>query len=46
MSSFSILRIDVDVEEQETSKNPTQSFEIHIIVWRRTQLLAVIIFII
>ena len=43
MSWFSLLQIDVDVEEPETSENPTQSFFIHIIVWRRTQLLAVII---
>ena len=42
MSWFSLLQIDVDVEEPETSENPTQSFEIHNIVWRRTQLLAVI----
>jgi hypothetical protein len=34
------------VEEQETSQNPTKSFVIHNIVWRRTQLLAVIISII
>ena len=40
---FSLLQIDVDVEELQTSPNPTQSFEIHNIVWRRTQLLAVII---
>jgi hypothetical protein len=37
---------DVDVEEPESSENPTQSFEIHNIAWRRTQLLAVIIYII
>ena len=37
---FSLLRIDV--EEPETSENPTKSFVIHNIVWRRTQLLAVI----
>ena len=43
---FSLLQIDVEVEEPETSENPTQSFEIHYIVWRRTQLLAVIICII
>ncbi|CAL8386044.1 unnamed protein product [Boreogadus saida] len=43
MSRFSLLQIDVDVEEPETTENPTQSFEIPIIVWRRTQLLAVIV---
>ena len=43
MSWFSLLRIEVDVEEPETSENPTQSFEIHNIVWRHTELLAVII---
>ena len=37
MSWFSLLQIDVDVEEPETS------FEIHNIVWRLTQLLAVMI---
>ena len=42
----SLLQIDVEVEELETSENPTQSFVIHNIVWRRTQLLAVIICII
>ena len=31
------------VEEPETSVKPTQLFEIHNIVWRRTRLLAVII---
>ena len=36
MSWFSLLQIDVDVEEPETSENPTQSFEINNIVWRRT----------
>ena len=36
MSRFSLLQIDVEVEEPETSENPTQSFEI--------QLLAVIIY--
>ena len=46
MSWFSLLQIDVDVEESDTSENPMQSFEIHDIVWRRTQLLAVIIYII
>jgi hypothetical protein len=43
MSWFSLLQIDVDVEEPETSENPTQSFEIYNIVWR---LSAVIIYII
>ena len=43
---FSLLQIDVEVEEPETSENPTQLFEIHNIVWRCTQLLAVIIYII
>ena len=38
MSWFSLLQIDVDVEEPETSENPTKSFVIHNIVWRRTQL--------
>jgi hypothetical protein len=46
MSCFSLLQIDVEVEEPETSENSTQSFEIHNIFWRRTQLLAVIIYII
>jgi hypothetical protein len=41
-----LLEIDVEVEEPETSENPMQSFEKHNIVWRRTQLLAVIISII
>ena len=36
MSWVSLHQIDVDVEEPETSQNPTQSFEIHNIVWRRT----------
>ena len=36
MSRFSLLQIDVEVEEPETSENPTQSFEIHNIVWRHT----------
>ena len=40
---FSLLQIDVEVEEPETSENPTKSFVIHNIVWRRKQLLAVII---
>ena len=43
---FSLLQTDVEVEEPETSENPTQSFEVHNIVWRRTQILAVIIYII
>ena len=43
---FSLLQIDVEVEEPETSGNTTKSFVIHNIVWRRTQLLAVIICII
>ena len=43
MSRFSLLQIDVEVEEPETLEYPTQSFEVNIIVWRRTQLLAVII---
>ncbi|CAL8310356.1 unnamed protein product [Boreogadus saida] len=38
---FSLLQIDVEVEEPETSENPTKSFVIHNIVWRRTQLIAV-----
>ena len=37
MSRFSILQIDVEVEEPETSENPTQSFEIHNIVVRHLQ---------
>ena len=36
----------LQVEEPETSQNPTKSFVIPNIVWRRTQLLAVIICII
>ena len=36
------LPADVEVEEPETSENPTQLFVIHNIVWRRRQLLAVI----
>ena len=43
---FSLLQIDVKVEEPETSQNPTKSFVIHNIVWRCTQLFAVIICII
>ena len=39
-------QIDVEVEEPEKSENPTLSFVIHNIVWRGTQLLAVIICII
>ena len=38
---FSLLQIDVKVEEPETSQNPTKSLVIHNIVWRITQLLAV-----
>ena len=45
-AQFSLLQIDVKLEEPETSQNPTKSFVIHNIVWRRTQLLAVIICII
>ena len=40
----SILQFDPEVEEPETSENPTQSIEIHNILRRRTQLLAVIIY--
>ena len=43
---FRLLQIDVEEEEPETSENPSQSFVIHNIVWRRTHLLAVIICII
>ena len=43
---FCLLQIDVEVEEPETSENPTKSFVIHYIVWTCTQLLAVIICII
>ena len=43
MSRFNLLQIDVEVEDPETSENPTQSFEIHNIVWRLTKLLAVIV---
>ena len=52
MSRFSILQITsdtffhVEVEEPETSENLTQSFEIHNIVWRGTQILAMVIYII
>ena len=46
MSRYSLLQIDGEVEEAETSENPTQSFEVHNIAWRRTHLLAVIIYII
>ena len=46
MSWFRLLQIDVDVDEPETLEYPMQSFEIHDIVWRRTQLLAMIIYII
>ena len=45
MSWFSLLQIDVDVEEPVTSENPMQSVEIHSIVWRLTQLLAVIVYV-
>ena len=38
MSRFSLLQVDVQVEEPETSENPPQSFEIHNIVWRRTHI--------
>ena len=38
MAWFSLLQIDVEVGEPDTSENPTQSLEIHNIVWRRTQL--------
>ena len=38
-----LLQVDEDVVEPEASQNPTQSFESHNIVWRRTQLLALII---
>ena len=38
---FSLLQIDVDVEELERLENPKRP--IHNIVWRLTQLLAVII---
>ena len=44
MSLFSLLQIDVDVEEPETLENPTQSFEIHYTFWRRKQRLALIIY--
>ena len=40
----SVIKIDVEVEP-ETSENPTQSFENHNIIWRCTQLLALIIYI-
>ena len=36
-AQFSRLQVDVKVEEPETSQNPTKSFVIHNIVWRRTQ---------
>ena len=38
------IDVDVEVEQPETSENLTQSFEIHYIFRRRTQLLAVIIY--
>ena len=40
------MKIQIEVEEPETSENPTKSFVIHYIVWTCTQLLAVIICII
>ena len=46
MSQFSLLQTVVEVEEQQTSEDPMQSFEIQNIVWKCTQLLAVIIYII
>ena len=39
MSQLCLLQVNVKVEASETSENPTQSFVIHNIVWRRTQLL-------
>ena len=42
----SVLQIDVEVEEPDTSENLTQSFEIQNIIRRRTQLLPAIIYII
>ena len=39
------IQIEAEVEDPETSENPTQSFEIHNIIRRRTQFLAVIIYI-
>ena len=38
----SVVQIYIEVEEPETSENLTQSFEIHYVFQRRTQLLAVI----
>ena len=46
MSRFSLLQIDLEVEEPETLEIPTQSFKIHNNVRSCTQLLAVIIYII
>ena len=40
----SVLQIDVEVEEPEMLENLTQSFEIHYIFRRCTQLLAVILY--
>ena len=33
MSQLGLLQVNVKVEASETSENPTQSFEIHNIVW-------------
>ena len=45
MWRFSLyFRLMWKCEEPETSENPTQSFKIHYIFWRHTQLLAVIIY--
>ena len=38
--------LQIDMEEPDTSENPTQLFEIHNIIRRSAQLLAVIIYII
>ena len=38
--------LQIDMEEPDTSENPTQLFEIHNIIGRSAQLLAVIIYII
>ena len=43
---FSLLQIDEEVEEPETTENPTQSFVIHNVVWRHTEVMALIICII
>ena len=46
ISRFSLLQIDVEVEEPETLANPTQSLEIHNFIRKRTRKLwAVIIYI-